>query len=154
MRVSIFQSLAVRLAGLILILSGVTFVVLTEINRRAVERILVDEAEVQAMMATVAVVDGVDGVIGATERVTRTLARELEGRALTAADAERVARNVLLDHPGIHGFSIAVEPRTPNAAAERLGVYVHRSNTAGGFTARDLTAPDQGYWSRDWYREV
>src|SRR3954470_20075491 len=133
MRVSIFQSLAVRLAGLILILSGVTFLILTEINRRAVERILIDEAEVQAMMATVAVVDGLDGVIGATERVTRTLARELEDRTVTAADADRMAPNCLFDPPGIHGFSIAVEPRTPAATAERLGVYVHRSNTLSRF---------------------
>src|SRR4051812_39968828 len=154
MRVRIFQSLAVRLAGWILILSGATFLVLTEINRRAVERILVDEAEVQAMMATVAVADGLDAVIGAAERVSRTIARELEGRTLSPADAERMARNILLDHPGIHGFSIAVEPRTPAAAAERLGVYVYRSNTVSHFTTRDLAAADQAYWNRDWYREV
>ncbi len=154
MRVPFFQSLAVRLAGLILILSGLTFLVLTEINRRAVERILVDQAEVQAMMATVAVADGLDGVIGSAERITRTLAREFEGRALTSTDAERMARNVLLDHPNLYGFSITVEPSAPAATGERLGVYVHRSNTVSRFTTRDLVAPEQAYWNRDWYREV
>ena len=102
MRVSFLRSLPVRLAGLILILSGLTLLGFTELNRRAVERILLEQAEVQAATSTAAVVDGLDAVIGSVERLARFVARDLEGRALTPAEVERVARNLLLDLSLIH----------------------------------------------------
>src|SRR5262245_30941452 len=103
MRPPFLQSLPVRLAGWILGLSGLALLVLTEINRRAVERILRDQAEVQAMQSTAAVVDGIDGVTGPAERLVRSVARDLEGRTLAPADVERIARNLLLDQVSVHG---------------------------------------------------
>ena len=154
MRVSFFNSLPVRLAGLILLLSGLTLLILTELNRRAVERILLEQAEVQAAAATGAVVDGLDAVIGAVERMARFVARDLEGRALTPTEAEKIARNVVVDSPNVYGCSVAFEPRALDGATERVGVYVHRSNVVSRYVTRDLAAPDQAYWTRDWYREV
>lgn len=154
MRVPFFRSLPVRLAGMLLLLSGLALLILTELNRRAVERLLLDQAEVQAVTATAAIVDGLDAVIGSVERITRFVARDLEGRVPTAADLEKIARNVVVDSPQIYGCSIAFEPRVVNPATEHAGVNVHRSNVAARFATRDLTAPDQEYWTRDWYREV
>jgi sigma-B regulation protein RsbU (phosphoserine phosphatase) len=154
MRVSFFNSLPARLAGLILLLSGLTLLILTELNRRAVERILLEQAEVQAAVATAGVVDGLEGVIGSVERMARFVARDLEGRPPTPAGLEAIARNVVLDSPNVYGCSLAFEPRVLDAATERAGVYVHRSNVVSRFVTRDLAAPDQAYWTRDWYREV
>lgn len=154
MRVSFFHSLPARLAGLILLLSGLTLVVLTELNRRAVERLLIDQAELQAAGATTAMVDGLDAVISSVERMARFVARDLEGRALTSSAAEKIARDVVVDNPNVYGFGIAFESAALPTADARLGIYVHRSNTPTGFVTRDLAAPDQTYWTRDWYREV
>ncbi len=154
MRVPFLQSLPVRLAGLILLLSGVTLLVLTELNRRAVERILQEQAEVEAAMATAAVVDGLDSVVGSTERLARFIARDLEGRTLAGPDVERLARNALVDNPNVFGCSIAFEPHALAPAVERYGAYVHRSNTLNRFVTVDLVTPDQAYWQRDWYREA
>lgn len=154
MRISFFRSLPVRLAGLILILSGVTLLVLTEINRRAVERILSEQAEIQAMQATLGIVDGLDAVLGSTERLARSVARDLGSRALTAEDVTRVASNLMLDQTNLYGFSIAFEPGVVEAATERFGVYVHRSRVAERFVTQDLTTSDQAYWNSEWYREA
>lgn len=154
MRVPFLRSLPVRLAGLILILSGLTLLVLTELNRRAVERILLEQAEVQAATSAAAIVDGLDAVIGSVERLARFVARDLEGRALTPDEVEKIARNVLLDSPNVHGCSLTFEPRALNPTTERFGVYVHRSNTVSRYVTRDLATPGQTYWTQDWYREV
>ena len=152
MRVAFLQSLPVRLAGIILGLSGVTLLVLTEINRRAVERILSDQAEVQAVMATNAVVEGLDNVVGGVERMTKQVARDLGGRTIDAAEAERIARNAMLDQPQISGFGVALEPGV--AEAGRVGVAVYRSGIATKFLTVDLTSAEGAFWSRDWYREI
>ncbi len=154
MRVSFLHSLPVRLAGLILLLSGITLLVLTEINRRAVERILVEQAEVQAALATNAVVDGVDAVVGGAERLGKFIARDLETRTVVAADVERIARNAVIDNPSVFGVSISFQPKVLGAGPEYVGVYVHRTNAVSKFVSRDLAAPDQTYWTRDWYREA
>lgn len=152
MRVSFFRSLPVRLAGLILLLSGVTLAVLTELNRRAVERLLLEQAEVQAALATTAVADGLDAVTGGVERLARLVARDVARRMPTAAEAEQIARNLVLESPQVWGCSLALEPAAPGGA--RLGVAVNRSGVAAQFAAIDLTAAGQEFWTRDWYREV
>ncbi|MCX6954798.1 MAG: cache domain-containing protein [Verrucomicrobia bacterium] len=154
MRVPFLRSLPVRLAGLILILSGLTLLVFTEVNRRAVERILIEQAEVQAATSTTAVVDGLDAVIGSVERLARFLARDLEGRPLTPTEVETIARNVLLDSPNVHGCSITFESKALNPTTDRFGLYVHRSTGVNRYVARDLGTPEQSYWTRDWYREA
>jgi PAS domain S-box-containing protein len=137
-----------------LLLSGATLLILTEMNRRAVERLLLDQAELQAAGATTAIVDGLDGVVSSVERITRFIARDLEGRTLTADAAEKISRDVVVDNPNIYAFGIALESRVLPAANPRLGVYVHRSDVPGGLVTRDLAAPDQEYWTRDWYRDA
>jgi PAS domain S-box-containing protein len=153
-RVSFFHSLPVRLAGFILLLSGAALLTLTEINRRTVERLLLDQAELQAAGATNAIVDGLEGVVGSVERLTRFVARDLEARALTSEAAEKIAHDVVVDNPNIYAFGIAFESRALPAPGGRLGVYVHRSNAPGGLVTRDLAAADQEYWTRDWYRDA
>lgn len=154
MRVPFFKSLPARLAGLILLLSGLALLVLTELNRRAVERLLIDQAELLAAGATTAMVDGLDTVIGSVERTARFVAWDLEGRALTSDLAEKIARNVVANNPNVSGFGLAFESAALPGADARLGAYVHRSNTPTGFVTRDLATPDQSYWTRDWYRDV
>jgi sigma-B regulation protein RsbU (phosphoserine phosphatase) len=154
MRVSFLHSVPARLAGLILLLGGATLLVLTELNRRAVERLLLNQAQVQAAASTAAVVDGLDGVIGSVERLVKFVARDLEGRPVSADDIEKTARNVVIDNPNIYGCSLAFEPAALTAGTARLGVYVHRSASPSRFVTRDLTAPEQAYWTRDDYRTV
>ena len=150
MRVAYHRSLSVRLAGLICLLSGLALFVVAELNRRAVERILGEQAELQAMLATNAVADGLDALVGSVERVARLVARDLESRPVDAAGAERLARDILLDHPQLHGFGVALEP----AGAARVGVAVRRAQTAARFVAVDLAAPERAFWDRDWYQEL
>lgn len=152
MRVSFFQSLPVRLAGLILVLSGLALLVLTELNRRAVERILVEQAEMQAVLAVGAVTEGLDAVAGSVERLTRLVARDLEDRLLEAASAERLARITLLDQPQVHGVAICLEP-TP-ADGTRLGLAVYRTASPARYSSLDLTTSERAFWSRDWYADV
>ena len=154
MQVAFSRSLGVRLAGLILVLSGLALVVLTEVNRRAVERLLIDEAEVQALLSTTAVVDGIDAVSGAAQRMAQFIARDLELRRPDANALPVIARNALVGDEGIHGFSIAYEPFALDPAIERSGVSIFRSNVLNQFIVLDLAAPGQAYWERDWYREV
>lgn len=154
MSVPFLKSLSVRLAGGLLLLSGTILLLMTEIHRRGVERLLREEAEMQAVMATNGVVAGLDGVIGSGERLTRFVAREIEGRVLTPTEIERTARNVVVDNPNIYGFSIAYESGSFGPSIERRGMYVYRSTTLSRFTARDLATPDQPYWNQDWYREA
>jgi len=172
MRVAFFQSLPVRLAAYILTLSGITLLGLTEWNRRAVERLLLEQAEVQAAMATNAVADGLDGVTGAVERLVRLVALDLATRPVDPAEAERLARNALADMPQVYGFAVALAssggaaaepanqgtepgaPARPSAAVAKVGVAVYRSNTAARFRSLDLSAPERAFWERDWYREA
>ncbi len=154
MREKFLHRLPVRLAGLILLLSGATLLVLTEINRRAVERILVEQAEMQAAVATNAVTEGLDAVTGGAERMARYVARELTGRVPTRAEAERIAARVVADNPNVHGFALAFEPAAPGGPTGRLGVAVHRSRRIEQTDTFDLGTPEQSYWTRDWYREV
>jgi sigma-B regulation protein RsbU (phosphoserine phosphatase) len=154
MRVRFLHSLPVRLAGLILLLSGLTLLILTEMNRRAVERLLIEQAELQAASATTAMVDGLDGVIASVERLANFVTRDLEGRVPAFDAAEKMARDVVVDNPNVYGFGIAFESKVLPTANERRGVYVHRSDVPSGFVTRDLAAADQTYWTRDWYREV
>lgn len=152
MRIAFHRSLSVRLGGLICLLSGAALFLVAELNRRAVERILGEQAELQAMLATNAVADGLDAVIGSVERVARLVARDLETRPVDAAGAGRIARDILLDQPQLHGFGIALAP--PEPGAPRVGVAVRRADTAARFVAADLTAPGNEFWERDWYQEV
>lgn len=151
-RVTFFQSLGVRLAGLILAISGITLLALTEINRRAVERILGQDAEVQAAMAIAAVAQGLESGAGSIERLVRFVARNLEGRQPASADIERLSRLALIDSPNLFGFGIALEPAAENPP--RVGLYVHRSNTPDRFATRDLATPEEKFWERDWYQEA
>ncbi len=152
MRVSFFQRLPVRLAGLILVLSGLALLALTELNRRAVENILVEQAEMQAVLAVGAVTEGLDAVTGSVERLTRLVARELEDRRLDPSSAERLARNTLLDQPQVHGISICLEALA--AGSPRLGIAVYRTAAPARFRPLDLTTPDRAFWTRDWYADV
>lgn len=151
LRPKLFQRLPLRLAGTILLLSAVALITLTEISRRAVERLLLEQAEVQAALSTSAVVDGLDGVIGSAERMTRLMAREFGDRPLTAAEAEKRARDVLLDNPNFSACTIALDPA---GAAPRLAVEVRADNTPTHFTTRDLAATPQPPWPQAWYQEA
>ena len=153
-RTAFLQSLGVRLAALILLISGAALLGLTELNRRAVERILMRDAEVQAAMALAAVADGLDAGVGAIDRLARFVARDLEGARPDAAELERVARNALVDSSSLFGFGVALEPDAANAAAPRVGVYVHRSNGPNRLLTRSLATPGEQFWERDWYREA
>ena len=151
--VAFFQSLGVRLTGLILLLSGITLLALTEVNRRAVERILRQDAEVQAAMAIAAVSDGLESGIGSVDRLVRLVARNLEGRSADAAELERLARNALIDSPNLFACTIALEPQA-GATTTRVGVTVQRSNAPNRLVARDVATPEEKFWERDWYREA
>ncbi len=154
MRVPFLQSLGVRLAAALLVLIGLTLIVATEVNRRAVERILGEQVELQATLSISAVVDGLDAVAGSIERVTGLVGRDLEGRRLDAAEVRRVAGNALADQPHILSIGVAFEPRALDGATERFGVAVLRANTAERMVQQDLAQDGNAYWEREWYREA
>lgn len=152
-RPAFFQSLPVRLAGFILLLGGVAVLVVTILTRRSVERILVDQAEVQAVLATNAIAEGLDGVMGSVERIARLTARGLEDRTVDAAEAARAARNAMLDQPQICGFGVALSPAADGRGGA-AGAAVYRSGGAAKFATVDITAAGREFWERDWYREA
>lgn len=154
MRVPLLQSLGVRLAAALLILIGLTLIVATELNRRAVERILGEQVELQAALSTSAVVDGLDAVVGSVERVAGLVGRDLEGRRLDAAEVRRVATNALADQPQIVSIGVAFEPRGLDGTTERFGLAALRANNAERFVLQDLTQAGSAYWERDWYSEA
>ena len=128
MRPAFFKSLPVRLAGFILLSGGLALLAVTELNRRAVERILVDQSEIQAMLATNAIAEGLDGVMGSVERIARLTARGLEDRRVEPEEAARAARNAMLDQPQIFGFGVALA--SAGEGAGRTGVAVPRDSRA------------------------
>ncbi|MES2693758.1 MAG: cache domain-containing protein [Verrucomicrobiota bacterium] len=148
-RAKLLHRLPVRLAGSILLLSAVTLITLTELGRRAVERLLLQQAEVQAALSTAAVVDGLDAVIGSAERTARLVAREFADRALTAAEAEKRARDILLDNPNLQAGIIARE----GASGSFVAIEVHQADTATRFATRNLTTGEAA-WPAPWYRDV
>lgn len=149
-RAKLFHRLSVRLAATILILSLIALASLTEVARRAIERLLLQQAEVHATLAVAAVTDGLDNIIGAAERTARLVARDLAENHISAAEAERRARDLLLDSPDIQGASVA---RTaPSGTA--IAIEVYRDDTPERFTTRDLTTGGSAAWPAPWYREV
>ena len=124
----------------------------SELKRRALERIVLKQAEVQAATATIAVVDGLQGVLRSVETTVRFLARDLEDRELNPAEVDRIIRNVMAGSPNFCEFSISFEPHALGPAIEHFGHYLYRAN--GRIFARDLAAPGYKYWTRDWYGDA
>ena len=54
MKVKFFNRLPVRLAGVILLMGFIAVPIVSELKRRAVERLVLQQAEVQAATATIA----------------------------------------------------------------------------------------------------
>ena len=150
-RAKFLDRLPVRLAALILFLSAATLVVLTEISRRAVERVLLQQAEIQAALSTAAVADGLEAVMGSAERTARLVARELAGRPLDAAAAGKRARDLLVETPAFQAGTLVLDAA---AGAAPVAVEVRRVQTAERFAERDLHAPGEPEWARGWYAEV
>jgi HAMP domain-containing protein len=145
-----FSSLPVRLAAALLLLNGLVLVTLTVLRMRAVERILADQAEIEAAIATTAVTQGLEGVIGPTEQMVKLSARTLADTEPTKERLSASARDMLSAMPNVFGVSIAFE----EAAGNRVGLAVERSNSPGGFQLRDLAAESRPFWQQDWYREA
>jgi HAMP domain-containing protein len=154
MRVPLLQSLGVRLAAALLVLIGLTLTVATELNRRAVERILNEQVELQATLSTAAVVDGLDAVLGSVERLAALVGRDLEGRPVDAAEVRRVVGNALADQPQIVSVGVGFEPGVVGGAGARFGVAARRANTAERQVLQDLAQGENVYWEREWYREA
>ncbi len=152
MRVAIHNQLPVRLAGIILLMGFVAVPIVSELKRRAVERIVLQQAEVQAATATVAVVEGLQDVLSSVETSVRFLARDLEDRELSAEGVDRIIRNTIAGNPNVSDCSISFEPYALSPAIERFGRYANRSDTRPA--TRDLAAPDYRYWTRGWYGDA
>jgi PAS domain-containing protein len=152
MRVPFFQRLPVRLAATILVMGFVAVPLVSELKRRAVEQMVLDQAEVQSATATIAVVGGLQEVLRSVETTVRYLARDLEERELAPPEVDRIIRNVLAGSSNFRSCSISFEPYALDPAVERFGRYVGR--VGGRVEARDLAAPDYRYWTRDWYADA
>lgn len=149
MGVPLRHSLSLRLAGIIAALSGLALAVLTEVNRRNVEHLLLEQAETNAAVATAGMVDGLDAVLGSVERLARLAALQLEERPATAAELEAAARRLLAVGPQVYGCLAVRE-----ADGTRVGVGVQRTPGVAALTVRDLAAPGEAFWDRAWYKEV
>jgi len=152
MRVSFLDRLPVRLAGAILLLGFIAVPLVSELKRRAAERIVLQQAEVQSATATIAVVEGLQDVLRSVETTVRYLARDLEDRELSPAEVDRITRNVMAGTPNFCEFSISFEPRALGPDIERFGHYLYRNGSR--LVERDLAAPGYRYWTRDWYNDT
>ena len=152
MRAPFLQRLPVRLAGTILLLGFVAVPVVSEFGRRAVERIVLDQAELQAATATIAVADRLQDVLRSVETSVRFVAHDLENRTVTAADAGQVAHAALAGDPNLSDFSLAFEPGVVGTQAGRFGINLRRSGSH--YSESDLAAGDYKYWTRDWYADA
>ncbi len=149
MKVKFFNRLPVRLAGVILLMGFIAVPIVSELKRRAVERLVLQQAEVQAATATIAVVEGVQDVLRSVETTVRYLARDLEDRSLSPDDVDRIIRNAIAGSANFSDCSISFEPYAMGPQVERFGHYAYRSGTR--LVMRDLAATDYRYWTRDWY---
>jgi sigma-B regulation protein RsbU (phosphoserine phosphatase) len=154
MRVPFFQRLSVRLTLVAITISCLSLPILTEMRRRAVERVLRQQAELQSMAASSAVAEGLEGVLRSVEKLARYVARDLEERELTPAEVERIARNVMAVSPNVFGCTIAFEPYALSHATERFGLHLHRTRARSRLATVDMATPEYRYWARDWYREA
>lgn len=150
--VPFFQRLSVRVAGMILLLGFVTLPIVSEVKRHAMERAVLQQTEIQAATATIAVVDGIQDQLRSAESTVRLLARELENHPLTAADAETLLRDVLASNRSVTECGIAFEPDAFDPAVARFGRYAHRGRD--GLVLRDLVATGSQYWTKPWYRDA
>lgn len=152
MRVPYLQRLPVRLAGLILILGFVLVPLIAEFERRAAERIVLQQAELQSATATIAVVKGLQDTMRAVESAVKLVAQDVEGRNLTAAEADRLIQTVMANSPALSEFGLTFERGALDARTERFGHHLYRSGSH--LTLRDLAAPDYQYWTHDWYTDA
>jgi PAS domain S-box-containing protein len=125
--------------------------IVSEVKRRAVEQLVLQQTEVQAGTATIAIVDRIQDVLHSAETTAAFLARDLEDRDLTPAEVDRLLRNILASNQNITECSLSTEPRT-EAGNERFGQYARRGR--GGLTLRDLAGAGYRYWERPWYGEA
>jgi len=84
--VPFFNRLGVRLAATIILLGFLAVPIVSEITRRALERLVLQQTEVQAATATIAIVDRVQDAVHSAEATVRYLAQDLEDRELLATD--------------------------------------------------------------------
>lgn len=147
-----FQRLSVRVAGMILLLGFVTLPIVSEVKRHAIERAVLEQTEVQAATATIAVVDGIQDQLRSAESTVRLLARELENRPLSAAGAEGLLRDVLASNQNVTECGLAWEPDAFGPGIEHFGRYARRG--PGGLVLRDLVATGSGYWTKSWYGDA
>jgi PAS domain S-box-containing protein len=152
MAVPFFRRLSVRLAGLILLLGFVAVPAVSEVKRQAVERLVLQQTEVQAATATLAVADDVQALLRSVETTVRSLARDLGSRPIDAAEADRMLRNVLAGNSNLTECSVSFESFAFSPAVERFGRLACRAPS--GLTVRDLAAPSYRYWTKPWYSEA
>ncbi len=152
MSVPFFRRLPVRLAGMILLLGFIVVPLISELMRRAAEQIVLQQAEVQAATATIAVVESLSDVLRAAETTVRLVSQDLENRNLTPEEVDRVIRNVMASNPKLSGFGVSFESRALAAGTERFSHQLYRSGSH--LVARDLAGADYQYWTRDWYTDA
>lgn len=152
MRVPFFKRLPVRLAGVILLMGFIAVPLVSELKRRAAERLVLQQAEVQSATATIAVVESLQDILRSVDTASRYLARDLEDRELTAEELDRIIRNVMALNPDFSECSISFEPRALNPAVDRVGLYMGRAGNR--LFSRDLAGADYQYWTHDWYAEA
>jgi len=152
MRVSFIHRLPVHLASIILLLGFLTIPIISEFRSKAMEEIVLHQAEMQSATATLALVDGLQNVLRSVDTNVRYLARDLEDRALTPAEVDRIIHNVMAGTPDFCEFSISFEPHALSPGLERFGQHLYRSGDH--FLARDLAAPAYQYWTKDWYNDA
>jgi sigma-B regulation protein RsbU (phosphoserine phosphatase) len=148
-----FSRLPVRVTAVALLLGVLVLPLLTEIRRRAVEQLIFDGAEKQALVATAAVVAEINAVQQTVERLLRYVAADLESRGeVTPQAIDQVLRNMMAVGPNLAGCTVCFEPQGLNAATERFGPHLRR--TSSGVAVADLAAQDEQYWTKEWYRDA
>lgn len=144
------QSLAFRLAALVLGASVLLFGAVLAYNYFFSRAIIVRQAEENSRSLGREVANHIAAEIRPVEQVVRNIALALEDASLTSGDITALARRVVQSNPDIYGMAIAFEPYGMDK--DRLFFAPYSYRTEDGVRTTELSGANHRYFYLDWYQ--
>jgi sigma-B regulation protein RsbU (phosphoserine phosphatase) len=146
------NSIAVRLALVIVLSSAVIFAVTLGYNYYQSRIILQDELESNARNLALSLVNKVETQLTAVTKVTEGLARSLETGSFTDQQQHALLKRIVENNPEIYGSFIAYEPYAVNGKQRLYAPYYYREQGQTAFRRLDQSYIDYPYPYWDWYQ--
>jgi sigma-B regulation protein RsbU (phosphoserine phosphatase) len=146
------NSIAVRLALVIVLSSAVIFAVTLGYNYYQSRIILQDELESNARNLALSLVNRVETQLTAVTKVTEGLARSLETGNYTDQQQQALLKRIVENNPEIYGSFIAYEPYAVNGKQRLYAPYYYREQGQVAFRRLDESYIDYPYPYWDWYQ--